>query len=75
MNTWLTFTSALLTKLAQFPVGANTLEVHEFDLWLAGTVDEAKTLLKLAPVEVFDAGPAPASIDPPAKPPSGAELG
>lgn len=23
MNTWLTFTSALPTKLAQFPVGAN----------------------------------------------------
>lgn len=26
MNTWLTFTSALPTKLAQFPVGANRLE-------------------------------------------------
>jgi type IV secretory pathway VirB9-like protein len=24
LNTWLTFTSALPTKLAQFPVGANT---------------------------------------------------
>jgi len=34
------------------------LEVHEFDLWLAGTVEEATKLLKLAPVEVFDAGPA-----------------
>lgn len=33
------------------------LEVHEFDLWLAGTVEDAKKLLKLAPVEVFDAGP------------------
>jgi putative SOS response-associated peptidase YedK len=33
------------------------LEAHEFELWLAGTVEEAKTLLKLTPVEVFDAGP------------------
>ena len=33
------------------------LEVHEFDAWLAGTVEEAKQLLKLAPVDVFDAGP------------------
>jgi putative SOS response-associated peptidase YedK len=33
------------------------LEAHEFDLWLAGTVEEAKKLLKLAPVEVFDAAP------------------
>lgn len=40
------------------------LEVHEFDLWLAGTVEEAKTLLKLSPVEVFDAGPAPAVVAP-----------
>ena len=31
------------------------LEVHEFDLWLAGTVEEAQKLLKLAPVEVFAA--------------------
>ncbi|BEP62498.1 hypothetical protein GmRootV213_30520 [Variovorax sp. V213] len=30
------------------------LEVHEFDLWLAGTIEEAKQLLKLAPVEVVD---------------------
>ncbi|WGT65013.1 SOS response-associated peptidase [Variovorax paradoxus] len=38
------------------------LEVHEFDTWLAGTVEEAKQLLKLAPVEVFDGGPAPAVL-------------
>jgi hypothetical protein len=31
--------------------------VEDVDLWLAGTVEEAKTLLKLAPVEEFDAGP------------------
>lgn len=36
------------------------LDVHEFDLWLAGTIEEAKTLLKLAAVELFDARPAPA---------------
>jgi putative SOS response-associated peptidase YedK len=36
------------------------LEVHEFDRWLAGTVEEAKQLLKLAPVELFDARPIPA---------------
>ena len=43
------------------------LEVHEFDIWLAGTVEEAKTLLKLASVEVFDAGPA-SSASTPAEP-------
>jgi putative SOS response-associated peptidase YedK len=37
------------------------LEVHEFDLWLAGTVEEATKLLKLAPVELFDASPAPSA--------------
>jgi len=40
------------------------LEVHEFDLWLAGTVEEAKQLLKVPPVELFDAGPAPAMVVP-----------
>jgi hypothetical protein len=30
----------------------------DIDLWLAGTVEEATRLLKLAPVEVFEAGPA-----------------
>jgi hypothetical protein len=29
----------------------------DVDLWLAGTGEEACKLLKLAPVEVFDAGP------------------
>jgi hypothetical protein len=37
------------------------IEFGDVDLWLAGTVEEAKTLLRLAPVEEFDAGPAPAS--------------
>jgi len=27
------------------------------DGWLSGTVDEARALLKVAPVGVFDAGP------------------
>lgn len=37
------------------------LEPQDWDQWLAGTVADAKALLKLAPVEVFDAGPADAS--------------
>jgi hypothetical protein len=34
--------------------------------WLAGTVEEAKKLLKLTPVEVFDAGPIFAVAESPA---------
>jgi putative SOS response-associated peptidase YedK len=33
------------------------IERGDVDQWLAGTVEEAQQLLKLAPVEVFDAGP------------------
>jgi putative SOS response-associated peptidase YedK len=33
------------------------IEQADVDQWLAGTVQEAQTLLRLAPVEVFDAGP------------------
>lgn len=33
------------------------LEPGDYDQWLAGTVDEARALLKLAPVEAFEAGP------------------
>lgn len=33
------------------------IELGDVDQWLAGTVEEASKLLKLAPVEVFDAGP------------------
>jgi putative SOS response-associated peptidase YedK len=36
------------------------IEFGDVDLWLAGTVKEAKNLLRLAPVEAFDAGPIPA---------------
>ena len=32
----------------------------DVDTWLAGTIEEAKRLLRLAPVEAFEAGPAPA---------------
>ena len=32
----------------------------DVDTWLAGTIEEAKRLLRLVPVEAFDAGPAPA---------------
>lgn len=34
------------------------IELSDVDQWLAGTVKEASELLRLAPVEVFDAGPA-----------------
>ena len=34
------------------------IEQGDVDQWLAGTVAEAKELLRLAPVEVFEAGPA-----------------
>jgi hypothetical protein len=33
------------------------IEKGDIDLWLAGTVDEAMKLLKLSPLEVFEAGP------------------
>lgn len=33
------------------------IELEDVDQWLAGTVAEAKALLKLAPVEEFDAAP------------------
>ena len=33
------------------------LEAADFDQWLEGTVDQARALMKLAPVEVFDGGP------------------
>lgn len=33
------------------------LEPSDWDQWLAGTVEEARLLLRLAPVEVFRAGP------------------
>jgi hypothetical protein len=34
------------------------IEAGDVDTWLAGTVEEASTLLRLATVELFDAGPA-----------------
>ena len=33
------------------------LEPQDFDQWLAGTVQEARALMKLTPVEAFNAGP------------------
>ncbi|SEK07269.1 hypothetical protein SAMN05444746_107295 [Variovorax sp. OK212] len=38
------------------------LEVHDFDRWLTCTTEEARTMLKLALVELFDAGPATAAV-------------
>ena len=37
------------------------LEPQDFDQWLAGTVEDASTLIRLTPVERFDAGPMPAA--------------
>ena len=36
------------------------IEAADVDLWLAGTVEQAATLIRLSPVETFDAAPAPA---------------
>jgi putative SOS response-associated peptidase YedK len=36
------------------------IEFGDVDLWLAGTVEEARALLRLAPVGEFEAGPSPA---------------
>ena len=33
------------------------LEAADFDQWLEGTVQQAKGLMKLAPVEIFEGGP------------------
>lgn len=33
------------------------IELGDVDQWLAGTVAEASQLLRVAPVEVFQAGP------------------
>jgi hypothetical protein len=34
------------------------IEMADFDRWLFGPVDDATTLVRLPPVEVFAAGPA-----------------
>jgi len=34
------------------------IELADVDRWLAGSLDDAKALLKLTPIEAFDAGPA-----------------
>ena len=34
------------------------LEPQDFGQWLAGTIEEARALIKLTPVELFEAGPA-----------------
>ena len=36
------------------------IKMVDVDAWLVGTIEEAKHLLRLAPVESFEAGPAPA---------------
>ena len=33
------------------------IELADMGTWLAGTIDEASKLLRLAPVEIFAAGP------------------
>ncbi len=39
------------------------LEAHDFDRWLTCTVEEAKTMLKVPPVELFSAGPVGAKTE------------
>ena len=34
------------------------IEAADVDVWLAGTVEQASKLVRLAPVETFEAGPA-----------------
>jgi hypothetical protein len=34
------------------------IEAADFDQWLEGRVEQVQLLLKLAPVEIFDVGPA-----------------
>ena len=34
------------------------IEMADLDTWLSGTGEEASTLLRLAPVNIFEAGPA-----------------
>ncbi|RYH64497.1 MAG: DUF159 family protein [Alcaligenaceae bacterium] len=41
------------------------LEPQDFDKWLAGSVQEANALLKLTPVELFDARPEPQAAQAP----------
>jgi putative SOS response-associated peptidase YedK len=38
------------------------LEPADFDQWLEGTVEQARALMRLAPVEVFDGGPTSGSV-------------
>ena len=53
-------------QFAFCPTRANVgelLEPSAFDQWLAGTVEEARALMQLTPVETFAAGPvAPADV-------------
>lgn len=37
------------------------IDAGDVEQWLRGTVDEAQSLLRLAPVETFDAGPVSAA--------------
>jgi putative SOS response-associated peptidase YedK len=33
------------------------LAPSDYDLWLAGTIEQAASMLRVAPVELFEAGP------------------
>jgi putative SOS response-associated peptidase YedK len=33
------------------------IETDDFDAWLSGSIEDAKALIRLAPAEVFAAGP------------------
>lgn len=47
-----------LAKDAQDKRSVVPIEAADVDIWLAGTVQEASKLVRLAPVEAFKAGPA-----------------
>jgi len=38
------------------------IKMHDVDQWLEGTVEQASALLKVAPVDVFSAGPSGAAV-------------
>jgi len=44
------------------------LSPEDYDQWLSGTLRDAQALLRLAPPDVYDAGPVEAEVEPPSAP-------
>jgi len=58
-NTWTdTATGEVHESYTMLTMNADALELGDVDPWLAGTVEEARTLLWLPALDLFDAGPA-----------------